>query len=110
MRKDRSDEIYTMSGIQYCIYPMQLLEATIKMLNKCRKLYLETKNKYVWWQMIQLLPSSYNQLRTVTLNYEVLANMYQGRKVHRLDEWVAFCNMIEQLPYAEGIIYQKGAD
>ena len=70
-------------------------------LNWNRDLYLETKDKKYWWQMIQLLPSSYNQKRTVMLNYEVLANIYKSRKNHKLDEWVEFCKWIESLPYAE---------
>ena len=73
----------------------------IPMLNLCREKYLETKSKVVWWQMIQLLPSSYNQTRNVMLNYEVLANIYRQRKNHKLDEWVEFCKWIETLPYSE---------
>ena len=64
-----------------------ILEDTIKHLNWCREVYLEIKDKGTWWQMIQLLPSSYNQKRTVMMNYEVLANIYKSRKDHRLDEW-----------------------
>lgn len=67
--------------------PYGFLVKTIKMLNKCREKYLETGNKKYWWQMIQLLPSSYNQKRTIMLNYEVLANIYKSRKNHKLDEW-----------------------
>lgn len=67
------------------------------------KLY-KPKDKDIWWQMIQLLPSSYNQKRTVMLNYEVLANMYHSRKNHKLDEWRDFCKWIEELPYSELII------
>ena len=70
-------------------------------LNEARSLFLETKDKYYWWQMIQLLPSSYNQKRTVMLNYEVLVNIYHSRKNHKLDEWHVFCDWIEQLPYSE---------
>ena len=70
-------------------------------LNKARNLYLETKDKKYWWQMIQLLPSSYNQRRTVMLNYEVLANIYRYRKDHKLDEWRDFCQWITTLPYSE---------
>lgn len=81
--------------------PENLLRFTIDMLNNCRNLYVETGDKLYWWQMIQLLPSSYNQKRTVMLNYEVLANMYKWRKNHKLDEWVEFCKFIETLPYAE---------
>ena len=70
-------------------------------LNTFRKLYLETKDKRYWWQMIQLLPSSYNQRRTVMLNYEVLANIYKSRYNHKLDEWHTFCDWVEKLPYSE---------
>ena len=81
--------------------PLDILKYTIEMLNAYRLQYLETKNKNDWWQMIQLLPSSYNQRRTVMLNYEVLANIYPMRKNHRLDEWRDFCKWIETLPYSE---------
>ena len=92
-----------------------LLGLTINVLNNWRKKYLETKLKPMkeeakraelmkkyWWQMIQLLPSSYNQKRTVMMNYEVLANIYESRKNHKLDEWsVGFMEWIESLPYSE---------
>lgn len=78
-----------------------LLCLTINVLNYYRKRYIETKNKRYWWQMIQLLPSSYNQKRTIMLNYEVLANIYKSRKSHKLDEWREFCAWIEGLPYSE---------
>lgn len=78
-----------------------VLSVTITGLNVARKMYLKTKDKSYWWQMIQLLPSSYNQKRTVMLNYEVLANIYKSRKNHKLDEWVEFCKWIESLPYSE---------
>ena len=110
--------------------PLDILYATIDMLNLCRKKYLETKDKKYWWQMIQLLPSSYNQKRTVMLNYEVLANIYKSRRNHKLDEWaehenidiktlkryydgvfklrdeksladIGFCDWIKTLPYSE---------
>lgn len=77
------------------------LKETIESLNIARNKFLETNNKNFWWQMIQLLPSSYNQRRTVMLNYAVLRNMYHSRKYHKLDEWVAFCRWIEKLPYSE---------
>ena len=83
---------------------ISVLNTVIEHLNKCRKIYLETKDKRFWWQMIQLLPSSYNQKRTVMLNYEVLKNMYHSRKNHKLDEWRTFCDFIEQLPYAKELI------
>ena len=81
--------------------PYSILESVIGALNEFRDLYLETKNKAYWWQLIQLLPSSYNQRRTVMLNYEVLANIYKSRRNHKLDEWHVFCEWIENLPYAE---------
>lgn len=77
------------------------LETTIGYLNLFREEYLKTKDKDIWWQMIQLLPSSYNQTRNVMLNYEVLANIYRQRKNHKLDEWREFCKWIESLPYKE---------
>ena len=75
----------------------------IDCLNFFRGLYIQNNDKDDWWQMIQLLPSSYNQKRTVFLNYAVLANMYHQRKGHKLDEWHDFCNIIEKLPYNEFI-------
>lgn len=83
---------------------MTVLRYTIRWLNCCREKYLKTKDKEDWWQMIQLLPSSYNQKRTVMLNYEVLANIYKSRRNHKLDEWHTFCDWIESLPYSELII------
>lgn len=83
------------------VNPMTLLNGIVDALNQNRKLYLETKDKKYWWQMIQLLPSSYNQKRTVMLNYEVLSNMYKSRKNHKLDEWHVFCDWIETLPYSK---------
>lgn len=82
----------------------EVLDITITGLNFYRKKYLETKDKKYWWQMIQLLPSSYNQKRTIMLNYEVLRNMYHARKNHKLDEWHDFCDWIKLLPYAEELI------
>jgi hypothetical protein len=83
------------------LYPRDVLFDTVCMLNKCREKYIETKDKKYWWQMIQLLPSSYNQTRNIMMNYEVLANIYNSRKNHKLDEWVEFCNWIKALPYQE---------
>ena len=77
---------------------------TIKALNRAREKYLETKKKIYWWQMIQMLPESYNQRRTVVLNYEVLRNACQARKNHKLDEWHEFCKWAESLPYSELIL------
>ena len=81
--------------------PLDVLYSIVDMLNICREKYLETKDKTYWWQLIQLLPSSYNQCRTIQLNYEVLANIYKSRKHHKLDEWLGFCAWIETLPYPE---------
>ncbi len=88
------------------ISPIDILEETVNMLNKAREMFLETKDKKYWWQMIQLLPTSYNQRRTVQLNYEVLANIYKSRKDHKLDCWRDFCSWIETLPYSELITGQ----
>ena len=81
--------------------PRMHLVGTIDMLNIYRQRFIETKDKKHWWQMIQLLPTSYNQKRTVMLNYEVLANMYHSRKNHKLDEWHDLCHWIETLPYSQ---------
>lgn len=94
-----------------------LLEETIKILNDYRKLYIEyntddfeikgcPSKKDIWWQMIQSLPSSYNQTRNVMLNYEVLSNMYHSRKNHKLDEWREFCKWVENLHYSDLIIME----
>ncbi|MDO4292082.1 MAG: hypothetical protein Q4C65_02515 [Eubacteriales bacterium] len=77
-----------------------ILDCMIRALNHYREKYLVTGDKKYWWQMIQLLPSSYNQKRTIMLNYEVLANIYKSRRNHKLDEWVDFCKWIETLPYS----------
>ena len=87
------------------------LFATIQVLNDERNHFLETKDKKWWWQMIQLLPSSYNQKRTVTLNYEVLRNIATSRKNHKLDEWsIGFMDWIKSLPYAEDLILSKNEE
>ena len=82
---------------------VELLEWTIDFLNEQRDLFNDTKDKKYWWQMIQLLPTSYNQKRTVHLNYEVLGTIYHQRRHHKLDEWVEFCDTIKRLPYSEFI-------
>ena len=96
---------------------MDVLKVIIEALNTYRKTYMAVKtdavsdydhtSKEYWWQMIQLLPSSYNQKRTVMLNYEVLANIYKSRRNHKLDEWHTFCDWIENLPYSELITGEK---
>lgn len=87
-----------------------VLDITVRVLNMYRQRYLETKDKKYWWQMIQLLPSSYNQKRTVMLNYEVLTGIYPSRKNHKLDEWHTFCDWIEGLPYSEIIVGERSDD
>lgn len=79
----------------------QAFEGVLFALNEARHCYLDTKDKAYWWQMIQLLPTSYNQKRTVQLNYAALKNIYHARKNHKLDEWHSFCAWIESLPYSE---------
>lgn len=92
--------------------PLEDFEIIIDMLNQVRNAYFEIdpnetmpyrreRRKQLWWQMIQLLPSSYNQTRNAMMNYEVLANIYKSRKDHKLDEWREFCQWIEELPYSE---------
>ena len=76
-------------------------------IEEVRKKYVESKDKAYWYDLIQLLPSSYNQLRTCTLNYETLSNIYYARKAHKLDEWHTFCDWIKTLPYAEDIILNR---
>ena len=99
----------------------KIVEDIIKALNDYRNLYVNynaddfeikgcPSKKDVWWQMIQLLPSSYNQKRTVMLSYEVLANMYKSRKNHKLDEWHTFCDWIEGMPYSELITGKEKKD
>lgn len=96
---DFSDEEHPNNLIETC--PLGILVEVISMLNICRDLFIKTKDKKYWWQMIQLLPSSYNQKRTVQMNYEVLAGIYPKRKEHKLDEWRGFCEWIKILPYSE---------
>ena len=83
---------------------LSCLDVTISCLEERRQKFLETKDKSYWYDMIQLLPSSYNQLRTVTMNYENLMNIYYARRFHKLDEWHVVCHWIESLPYAKEFI------
>lgn len=80
---------------------VRVLKDTIKVMNDFREEFIKDHEKENWWQLIQLLPSSYNQKRTVMLNYEVLANIYKSRRHHKLDEWHTLCDWIESLPYSE---------
>lgn len=100
------DEAFKRDGLVVAGYK-RYLEYVIDGLNDAREMYLETKDKYYWWQMIQLLPSSYNQKRTVQLNYQVLKSMYFARKDHRLDEWHTLCEWMEGLPYFRDICIQE---
>ena len=79
---------------------VRVLKDTIKVMNDFREVFIKDHEKENWWQLIQLLPSSYNQKRTVMLNYEVLANIYKSRRHHKLDEWHTLCDRIENLPYS----------
>lgn len=88
-------------GTTYDCSALDFCQITCDVLNHYRDLFLETQDKKYWWQMIQLLPSSYNQKRTVQLNYQVLKHMYHARKNHKLDEWHQFCDWIETLPHSE---------
>ena len=87
---------------------LSVLDGLITYLESERVKFLDTKDKSHWHNMIQLLPSSYNQLRTVTLNYEVLINIYYARRYHKLGEWHVLCEAIEKLPYADELILVKG--
>lgn len=102
---DSLDGIWDIAAGDECrSAPLDILYTVINALNVYREKYLETKDNKYWWQMIQLLPQSYNQRRTLTLNYEVLATIYRQRKDHKLAEWHTFCEWIETLPYAELIV------
>lgn len=102
--EDEIDGMYYSTTAEEEFTSTDVLKVVIESLNNYRKMYLATKDKKEWWQMIQILPSSYNQRRTVMLNYEVLANIYKSRRNHKLDEWHTFCDWIESLPYSELII------
>ena len=89
---------------------LSVLDSVIAFMEKERLLFIETKDKAHWHNMIQMLPTSYNQLRTVTLNYEVLINIYRARRYHKLDEWKIICAEIEKLPYAKELILLREID
>ena len=89
---------------------LEALDTTIKILNTYRSGFIFTQDKKMWWQMIQLLPSSYNQRRTIMLNYAVLKNMYNARKAHKLDEWHDFCDWVKTLPHSELITGEQNDD
>lgn len=104
---DAGDALFLNDANNIRIDGDDLLGLTVNVLNYYRGRYIKTKDKRYWWQLIQLLPSSYNQRRTIMLNYEVLANIYKSRRNHKLDEWHTLCDWIETLPYSE-LITGKG--
>lgn len=97
---DGIENVEGTNDLEYYENSTLALDYIVKVLNYYRDRFIETNDKRFWWQMIQLLPTSYNQKRTVMLNYEVLANIYKSRKNHKLDEWHTFCDWIEELPYS----------
>ena len=99
--EDDIDGMYYSTTAEEEFTSTDVLKVVIEALNNYREMYLSTKDKKDWRQMIQLLPSSYNQRRTVMLNYEVLANIYKSRRNHKLDEWHVFCDWIDGLPYSQ---------
>ena len=99
--EDDIDGMYYSTTAEEEFTSTDVLKVVIEALNNYREMYLSTKDKKYWWQMIQLLPSSYNQRRTVMLNYEVLANIYKSRRNHKLNEWHVFCDWIDGLPYSQ---------
>ena len=101
INNDAGDALFLNDANNIRIDGDDLLGLTVNVLNYYRGRYIKTKDKRYWWQLIQLLPSSYNQRRTIMLNYEVLANIYKSRRNHKLDEWHTFCDWIETLPYSE---------
>ena len=101
--------IESVDGVKY-LSPITFFEGIVHQLNVYRNLFLDTKNKVWWEQMIQLLPTSYNQTRTVELNYEVLVGMYRDRKNHKLDEWHTLCDWIKTLPYSWLITGEENND
>lgn len=107
--EDYESEAKMLKPDRLCNFKFYLMD-TISALNNARDLYLQTDDKKYWWQMIQLLPTSYNQKRTIMLNYEVLSNIYKWRRNHKLDEWHTFCDWIEELPYSELITGRKDED
>lgn len=102
--KDIALAAINVDGERCYFTPKSYIQMTCNILNRYRKKFIETKDKKFWWQMIQLLPSSYNQTRNITLSYEAAANIYRQRKYHKLDEWREFCSFLETLPYPEFIM------
>lgn len=106
-----AEKEFTLNDFSYehlCDESLNVLSQVGSILNYWREKFLETKHKSYWWQIIQLLPSSYNQRRTVQLNYAVMKSIYKYRHNHKLDEWQDFCRWIKSLPYSELIIEDEG--
>lgn len=101
------EHVEELKGVDYNTLYGYLL-CTVDMLNYCRTKYLETKDKKYWWQMIQFLPTSYNQRRTIDLNFEVLLKQYRERKNHKLDEWHIYCDWIKEIALLNAIIEKYG--
>ena len=101
------DDLTQTEAEAYEVAPMAVMRLNYDCLNTSRELYLKTGDKAYWWQMIQLLPTAFNQKRTVQLNYQVLKNIYHARNNHKLDEWHTFCDWIETLPESELITEKK---
>ena len=102
---NKLDEVLDMDDFD--LTALNVMDCNIAMLNILRTNFIETKDKKYWYSMIQLLPSSYNQRRTIKMNYQVLYEIYEWRRNHKLDEWHTFCHWIEELPYSELIIGEK---
>lgn len=106
---DRKAPCYITVGMDVPYSPLGILKTTIRMLNWCRELYLSTKDKKYWWQMIQLLPSSYNQKRTLDFNYETAMTIIRQRTGHKLDEWHTFVDTLKELPYMKEFMEDEDA-
>lgn len=106
--KEFTVDDFSVENLSYINTNINLFNDILDNLNHNRKMFIETKDKKYWWNMIQLLPSSYNQKRTYMVSYEALANIYKSRKAHKLDEWREFCKWVETLPYSELITENKG--
>lgn len=105
-----TEHLFDIDSLGVEVFSLDIFRQIIESLNIARENFLATNDKRYWWQMIQLLPSSYNQRRTIMFNYEVLANMYKSRKNHKLDEWREFCKWIESLPHSEIITGENKTD
>ena len=96
-----TEHLFDIDSFAVEVWSLDIFRQIIESMNVAREAFVETNDKRYWYQIIQMLPTAYNQRRTIMLNYEVLANMYKSRKTHKLDEWREFCKWIESLPYSE---------